>query len=34
MNLALTSFYLPSVDKIVVGYQAHYIANALVRRSI
>lgn len=32
MNIALTSFYLPSVDKIGVGYQAHYMANALVRR--
>lgn len=32
MNIALTSFYLPSVDKIGVGYQAHYMANALVKR--
>jgi phosphatidylinositol alpha-mannosyltransferase len=32
MNIALTSFYLPSVDKIGVGYQAHYMAEALRRR--
>lgn len=32
VNIALTSFYLPSVDKIGVGYQAHYMAQALVRR--
>lgn len=32
LNIALNSFYLPSVDKIGVGYQAHYMANALVRR--
>ena len=31
MNIAITSFYLPSVDKIGVGYQAHAMANALVR---
>lgn len=32
VNVALTSFYLPSLDKIGVGYQAHYMAQALVRR--
>jgi phosphatidylinositol alpha-mannosyltransferase len=32
MNLAFTSFYLPSVDKIGVGFQAHYMAQAMVRR--
>ncbi len=32
MNIALTSFYLPSIDKIGVGYQAHYMARAFVRR--
>ena len=32
MNIALTSFYLPSTDKIAVGFQAHYIAEALGRR--
>lgn len=32
MKIALNSFYLPSVDKIGVGYQAHYMANALARR--
>jgi len=32
MKMALTSFYLPSTDKIGVGYQAHYMAQALVAR--
>jgi len=32
MNIALNSFYLPSIDKIGVGYQAHYMAQALVQR--
>ncbi len=32
MKIALTSFYLPPVDKIGVGYQAHYTAQGLVQR--
>lgn len=32
MNVALTSFYLPSTDKIGVGFQTHYMAEALRRR--
>ena len=32
MNIAITSLYLPSGSKIGVGYQVHYLANALVRR--
>lgn len=32
MNVAITSLYLPSGSKIGVGYQVHYLANALVRR--
>ena len=32
MNIAITSLYLPSGSKIGVGYQVHYLANALVKR--
>ena len=32
MQVAITSLYLPSGSKIGVGYQVHYLANALVRR--
>jgi len=32
MNIAMISLYLPSGSKIGSGYQAHYMANALVRR--
>ena len=32
MNIAITSLYLPTGSKIGVGYQVHYLANALVRR--
>jgi phosphatidyl-myo-inositol alpha-mannosyltransferase len=32
MNIAVVSLYLPSGSKIGVGYQAHYMANAMVRR--
>ena len=32
LRIAMTSFYLPSESKIGVGYQAHGLANALVRR--
>jgi phosphatidylinositol alpha-mannosyltransferase len=32
MKIAITSFYLPPVDKIGVGYQSHYFAQALVSR--
>ena len=32
MRIAITSLYLPSGSKIGVGYQVHYLANALVRR--
>lgn len=32
MNIAITSLYLPSGSKIGVGYQVHYLANALVGR--
>lgn len=32
MNIALLSLYLPSGSKIGVGYQVHYLANALVKR--
>ncbi len=32
MKIAITSLYLPSGSKIGVGYQVHYLANALVRR--
>lgn len=32
MRVAITSLYLPSGSKIGVGYQVHYLANALVRR--
>jgi glycosyltransferase involved in cell wall biosynthesis len=32
MNIAITSFYLPSESKIGVGYMVHYLANALVER--
>ena len=32
MKIAITSLYLPSSSKIGVGYQVHYLANALVGR--
>lgn len=32
MKIAITSLYLPSSSKIGVGYQVHYLANALVQR--
>lgn len=32
LKIAMISLYLPSGSKIGVGYQAHYMANALVRR--
>ena len=32
MKIALLSLYLPSGSKIGVGYQVHYLANALVKR--
>lgn len=32
MKIAITSMYLPSGSKIGVGYQVHYLANALQRR--
>lgn len=32
MKVAMVSLYLPSESKIGSGYQAHYMANALVRR--
>ena len=32
MRIAMISYYLPSGSKIGVGYQAHYMANALSRR--
>lgn len=32
MKIALTSLYLPSSSKIGVGYQVHYLANALIGR--
>src|SRR5579871_195517 len=32
MNIAMISHYLPSGSKIGAGYQAHYMANAMVRR--
>ena len=32
MNIAITSFYLPSESRIGVGYMVHYLANALVER--
>src|SRR5437867_13398729 len=32
MKIAMISLYLPSGSKIGSGYQAHYMANALVRR--
>lgn len=32
MNIAMISHYLPSGSKIGAGYQAHYMANALVQR--
>ena len=32
LNIAMLSYYLPSGSKIGVGYQAHYMANAMVRR--
>jgi glycosyltransferase involved in cell wall biosynthesis len=32
MRIAITSLYLPSGSKIGVGYQVHYLANALARR--
>jgi glycosyltransferase involved in cell wall biosynthesis len=32
MKIAITSLYLPSGSKIGVGYQVHYLANALIRR--
>src|SRR5438128_1866110 len=32
MNIAMISLYLPSGSKIGSGYQAHYMANGLVRR--
>lgn len=32
MRIAITSLYLPSGSKIGVGYQVHYLANALVGR--
>ena len=31
MKIAITSLYLPSASKIGVGYQVHYLANALVQ---
>ncbi len=31
-RIALTSFYLPPGDKMGVGYQAHYMANAMIER--
>ena len=33
MRIAITSLYLPSSSKIGVGYQVHYLANALVGRN-
>lgn len=32
MNIAITSYYLPSGSKIGVGYMVHYLANQLTRR--
>jgi phosphatidylinositol alpha-mannosyltransferase len=32
MKVAITSYYLPSVSKIGVGYVVHYLANELVKR--
>lgn len=32
LKIAMFSYYLPSGSKIGVGYQAHYMANALVQR--
>ena len=32
MKIAITSLYLPSGSKIGVGYQVHYLANALTQR--
>ncbi len=32
MNIAMISLYLPSQDKCGAGYQAHYMANALLRQ--
>ena len=32
MHIGMISYYLPSDSKIGSGYQAHYLANALVRR--
>lgn len=32
MRIALTSYYLPSTSKMGVGYQVHYLSNALIRR--
>lgn len=32
MNIAISSMYLPSGSKIGVGYQVHYLANALIKR--
>ncbi|MEI8198176.1 MAG: glycosyltransferase family 4 protein, partial [Phycisphaerae bacterium] len=32
MKIAITSLYLPSSSKIGVGYQVHYLANALIGR--
>jgi phosphatidylinositol alpha-mannosyltransferase len=32
LRIAMISYYLPSGSKIGVGFQAHYMANALVRR--
>lgn len=32
MNIAIASLYLPSGSKIGVGYQVHYLANALTKR--
>ncbi|MEM1108227.1 MAG: glycosyltransferase family 4 protein [Planctomycetota bacterium] len=32
MKIAITSLYLPTGSKIGVGYQVHYLANALTRR--
>ena len=32
LRIAMTSYYLPSDSKIGVGFQAHYMANAMIRR--
>lgn len=33
LRIAMTSYYLPSESKIGVGYVAHRLANASVKRS-